>query len=228
MCLKRSVFVRGHDWSYYRKQIKPSLPCHADRSLTFPLVFRIFSFFSSFYSFLFSFLLFCNKWTRTPAVFIERIMRTGNMDCSRVVGDFVRDRNSVDTSSPTSVSNIFSTKYRRTVFCPRNYRRQRRWFLIFLDTMGLNGTGVDQIPLQLRVFLRGGEGGIAYEFTHELLCSFFYIVEGSSRTIFPSRPFWNISIFVITLKTQTLKKHLQSTLWLTMHVLTVFCALCLE
>lgn len=203
MCLKRCVFVRGHDWSYYREQIKPSLRCHADRSLTFPLVFRIFSFFSSFYSFLFSFLFFCNKWTQTPAVFMERIMRTSNMDCSRVVGVFVRDRNSVDTSSPTSVSNIFSTKYRRTVFCPRNYRRLRRWFLIFLDTMGLNDTGVDQIPLQLRVFFFFFEGGdrIAYEFTHELLCSFFYVVEGSPRTIFPRRPFWNISIFVIILKT---------------------------
>lgn len=91
-------------------------------------------------------------------MFIERIMRTGNMDCSRVVGVFVRDRNSVDTSSPTSVFDIFPTKYRGTVFCPRNYRRQRRWFLIFLDTMGLNGTGVDQIPPQLRVFFR--EGGV--------------------------------------------------------------------
>lgn len=103
---------------------------------------------------------------------------------------FVRDRNSVDTSSPTSVSNIFFTKYHRTVFCPRNYRRQRRWFLIFLDTMGLNGTGVDQIPLHLRVFFFLGRGdGIAYEFTHELLCSFFYVVEGSSSAIFPRRPF---------------------------------------
>lgn len=120
-------------------------------SYFFPFSLRFIPFFFRFY-------FFCNKRTRTPAVFMERIMRTGNMDCSRVVEVFVRDRNSVDTSSPTSVSNIFSTKYRRTVFCPRNYRGQRRWFLIFLDTMGLNGTGVDQIPLHLRVFFRGGGG----------------------------------------------------------------------